>query len=59
MYVHFMDVVHGLLIPVAQPTVRVRRLQDLGFIPLLAGSFGPCLDLSSCTYVLRVGYTLC
>jgi hypothetical protein len=26
MYVHFMDVVRGLLIPVAQPTVRARRL---------------------------------
>jgi hypothetical protein len=40
MYVRFTNAVRTLLIPVAQPTVRARRLQDLGLFPLFAGSFG-------------------
>jgi hypothetical protein len=54
MYVHFMDVVRSLLIPVVHPTVCARCLQDLGHIPLLAGLFGSCDDPSPCTYVLQV-----
>jgi hypothetical protein len=48
-----------LLIPVAQPTVPARRLQDLGLVPLLAGLFGPRSDPSPCTYFLQVVYILC
>jgi hypothetical protein len=59
MYVRFMDVVRGLLIPVAHPMVRARCLQDLGLIPLLAGLFGPRNNPSPCTYVLQVVYTPC
>jgi hypothetical protein len=33
MYVHFTNAVRTLLIPVAQPTVRAQRLQDLGLFP--------------------------
>jgi hypothetical protein len=58
MYVHFKNAVRTLLIPVAQPTVRVRHLQDLGLFPLFAGSFGHCDDPPPCTYVLQVLYTL-
>jgi hypothetical protein len=59
MYVRFMEVVRGSLIPVAHPTVRARCLQDLELIPLLAGLFGPRDDPSPCTYVLQVVYTPC
>jgi hypothetical protein len=40
MYIHFTNAVRTLLIPVAQPTVRARRLQDLGLFPPFTGSFG-------------------
>jgi hypothetical protein len=36
MYVCFMNGVRTLLMPIARPTVRARRLQDLGLLP-----FGP------------------
>jgi hypothetical protein len=52
MYVHFTNAVHTLLIPVAQPTVRAQRLQDLGLFPLFTGSFGRRDDPPPCTYVL-------
>jgi hypothetical protein len=58
MYVRFTNAVRTLLIPAAQPTVRARRLQDLGPFPLFAGSFGPRDDPPPCTYVLQVLYTL-
>jgi hypothetical protein len=41
MYIHFTDAVHALLMPVTHPTVRVRRLQDLGHLPLLTGRSDP------------------
>jgi hypothetical protein len=59
MYVCFMDGVRTLLMPVAQPTVRAWRLQDLGLLPLFAGSFRPSDDPPPCMYVLRVLYLLC
>jgi hypothetical protein len=33
MYVCFMNAVRALLMLVSQPTVRARRLQDLGLLP--------------------------
>jgi hypothetical protein len=57
MYVHLTNTVYALLMPMALLTARTRRpsaFEDLGHLPLLAGSFRPRSDPPPCTYVLWV-----